>query len=514
MNRVLSRAQIRELDRIAIESFRIPGLLLMENAGRGAAERIFELLPGGDPLVVIVCGTGNNGGDGFVVARQLQAWGVQDVAVWIVGDPARVKGDARVNLDAWTALGGEVSAAWSEDELRRLEGVLEAADVVVDALFGTGLDRAVGEPFARVISAINASAGRCVALDLPSGLDADTGAALGTAVRADTTMTFGALKLGLVTPNGADHAGEVHVASLGIPERIVERSGWSAEIIRSSDVFEAIAPRSASAHKHSAGDVLVIAGRPGKIGASLLAARGALRAGAGLATIATWPDAVGTLQGLIPEVMTAPISPADVAGSLDELLRGRDAVAVGPGFGLDELARSAVERVVLGWDGVKVVDADGLTVFAGRASELSNAPGKLILTPHPGEMGRLLGRSGAEVERDRFGAVREAAERTGSVVVLKGARTLVAWPGGIVQVNEAGSRVLATAGSGDVLCGVIAALACTLPAERAAVAGVHLHALAGEAWERDHRCDRGMLASEIAEGLPSVMAADVVDRDV
>ena len=152
MNRVLSRAQIRELDRIAIESFRIPGLLLMENAGRGAAERIVELLPGGDPLVVIVCGTG----------------------------------DARVNLDAWTALGGEVSAAWSEDELRRLEGVLEAADVVVDALFGTGLDRAVGEPFSRVISAINASAGRCVALDLPSGLDADTGAALGTAVRADT----------------------------------------------------------------------------------------------------------------------------------------------------------------------------------------------------------------------------------------------------------------------------------------------------------------------------------------
>ena len=506
MNRVLSRAQIRELDRIAINELNVPGLLLMENAGRGAAEIVLGMMPGPDARVLIVCGAGNNGGDGFVVARQLDSWDVDAVDVWLIGEVDKVRGDARVNLDAWVGLGGTVNAVWNPEDLPFLETAIADADVVVDALFGTGLDREVKEPYARVIEAINDSSTVRVSLDLPSGLDADTGVPLGIAVRAHSTVTFGALKPGLLTPSGAEYAGTVHVAKLGVPDRLFERTGWDAEVIQAGEVLAGIAPRRVSAHKHAAGDVLIVAGAPGRTGAALLVARGALRTGAGLATVASWPAAVDALQAHVPEVMTAPIDPSAIGASLDGLLKGRSAVALGPGLGVDDQARAVIEHVVLGWNGVKVVDADAITAFAGRPEALSEAPGRLILTPHPGEMGRLLGISGAQVERDRFGAVREAVKRTGAVVVLKGARTLVAWPGSKVQVSAAGSPVLATAGSGDVLCGIIAGLACSLPAERAAIAGVQLHARAGEEWQRRNKSDRGMLAGEIADALPGLIS--------
>ncbi|MBI5535489.1 MAG: NAD(P)H-hydrate dehydratase [Deltaproteobacteria bacterium] len=505
MNRVLSREQIRAFDRVAIDDCKVPGLVLMENAGRGAAEVIWEHLPNPHARVIVVCGAGNNGGDGFVVARHLDAYGAL-VTVWFIGDPDRLKGDALANHDAWVGLGKRVLVAWSLEELDQLEAALAVADVIVDAIFGTGLDREVKEPFSRVIDCINETRALRFALDLPSGLDANTGAPLGVAVRAHHTITFGALKLGLLTPTGAEHCGSIHVAQLGVPGSLIDQTGHDGEVITTAAVAAWLKPRAPSTHKHGAGNVLVVAGAPGKIGASLLAAQGALRAGAGLATIASWPEAVDALQSRVLEIMTARLDADRIEASLEEALQGRGAVAVGPGFGTDERAVKAIEHVVLRWDGPKVVDADAITAFAGRAEALASAKGKLILTPHPGEMGRLLGISRAQVEADRFSAVREAVRLTGAIVVLKGAHSLVGVPGAPVAINTAGAPTLATAGSGDVLCGLIAAFACSLQPSEAAIAGVHVHGLCGEAWAREHRVDRGMIAGEIAQGVPDVLA--------
>jgi len=327
-------------------------------------------------------------------------------------------------------------------------------------------------------------------------------------VQADDTVTFGHLKVGLLTPAGARLSGHIHVVDLGVPDRlIVPMVGHIAEVIEKETIGASFTAREASVHKHQAGNVLVIAGSSGKLGAAFLAGSSAMRAGAGLVTLCTWPESKAALEARVVELMTAQIDPERIAGSLDEALVGKKAVAVGPGLGLDERARLAVDHVVLGWDGVKVVDADALTLFVGRAEAMAKARGHLILTPHPGELGRLLGRDGRAIEQDRFGAVREAVELTGATVVLKGARTIVASPDKRMFICMAGNPVLATAGSGDVLTGIIAAFACHLSPEQAACAGVLVHALAGDLWRSRTGSDRGMLASEIACLVPEVFAA-------
>jgi NAD(P)H-hydrate epimerase len=535
---VLTRAQMRAFDKFAIESCHVPGVVLMENAGRGAADVISAMIEEGrskraqvDPerrrafpvrhvpspgqpakypleaRVVVVCGTGNNGGDGFVVARHLDARGAE-VEVFLAGPSEKVTGDARINHDAFIDLGGRFQEISANDDLVALENALKRADFIVDALFGTGLDRPIEGLVARVIGAINAADRRCIALDVPSGLDADSGAPLGTCVEADETVTFGHLKIGVLTPEGARLAGNVHVVDLGVPDPIIlAQVGHVAEVLDRESLVGAIHKRGPSVYKHQAGDVLVIAGSAGKPGAALLTARAAIRAGAGLVTIATWPDAVTSIDSRMVEVMTSRLDPAAIDVSLDEALTRRSAVAIGPGFGLDDKARAAVDHVVLGWKGLKVVDADAITHFVGRADVLASAAGQCILTPHPGELGRLLGRSSKAIEQDRFGAVREAVARTRATVVLKGARTIIATPEGQLHICMAGNPALATAGSGDVLTGIIAAFACFLSPSAAACTGVLVHALAGDQWQARTGCDRGLLASEIAELVPGVLAA-------
>jgi NAD(P)H-hydrate epimerase len=541
---VLTRAQMRAFDKYAIDTFHVPGIVLMENAGRGAADVISAMIeatrpprprpalapfldeepfplrhvkgpgqPATYPLaarVVVVCGAGNNGGDGYVTARHLLGRGA-DVEVFLAGSSEKVTGETRVNLDAYIDLGGRFTELQHGAPLEPLEAAIARADFVVDALFGTGLDRPIKGYLAEVIAAVNArQTARCVALDIPSGLDADSGAPLGTAVQADDTVTFGHLKIGLLTPEGARLAGNIHVVDLGVPEApILALVGHVAEVLRRETIGSYLVPRETNEHKHQAGDVLIVAGSKGKVGSSLLTARAAMRAGAGLATICTWPDAVTSLEARVVEVMTATIDPTRIEASLDEATARRTTIAIGPGIGLDDKARAAVDHVVLGWDGLKVVDADALTLFAGRIELLATAKGQCILTPHPGELGRLLGKSSREIERDRFGAVREAAARSRAIVVLKGARTIIATsiPEPRMYISMAGNPSLATAGSGDVLTGVVAALACSLSPMRAACAGVLLHALAGDRWLARTGIDRGMLAGEIGEMVPAVMAA-------
>jgi NAD(P)H-hydrate epimerase len=531
---VLSRSQMRAFDRCAIENCHVPGVVLMENAGRGAADVLSAMIaadkrprptsrravfptrhvrapgqPAEYPLearVVVVCGTGNNGGDGFVVARHLLARGA-DVLVVLTGLAEMVTGDARINHDAFIDLGGTCVELPSDAPLDLLVTELAAADFVVDAIFGTGLDRPVQGRLMSVIDAINATKARTLALDIPSGLDADSGSPLGTAVRADDTVTFGHLKVGLLTPDGARLAGRVHVVDLGVPDaRILDLVGHSAEVLDPIDVGAHFIPREPNVHKHAAGNVLVVAGSPGKLGASKLTARAAMRAGAGLVTLATWPESARSIEAQAMEIMTARIEPADVEGSLERAVEGRHVVAIGPGLGLDDLARRAVDHVVLRWDGLKVVDADAITCLVGRAKELAHARGTVVLTPHPGELGRLLGKTGNEIEQDRFGAVTEAVRMTGAIVLLKGARTIIGTPDGRTYVAVAGNPSLATAGSGDVLTGIIAALGCSMRADRATCAGVLVHAMAADKWSMRTGSDRGLLAGEIAEMVPEIIA--------
>jgi NAD(P)H-hydrate epimerase len=505
MTPVLSRAQMRAFDTHATKVCHVPGLLLMENAGRGATDVLVRELLEGDAAgarVVVVCGTGNNGGDGLVVARHLMVRGAT-VEVYLVGEAKHLTPDALANLEAWRGLGGSVHELGVGADVALLDRGMADADVVVDALFGTGLGRAIEGHHAHVVRSMNAATAPRFAVDLPSGLDADTGRVLGVVVRARATATFAHHKLGLLTPSGADVAGSVYVVDIGVPGVLVAHVGGSAQLLSPEDVAQWLGPREPGTHKNTAGHVAILGGSPGHIGAPQLVARGAMRAGAGLATIVTWPEAATALEGHVLEVMTARIDATRTGESLDAALEHKHSVVVGPGLGLGDDARTAVEYVLASWRGPVVVDADALSMFAGRPSVFM-ASKKAILTPHPGELARLLGRTAAEIEADRYSAARELCAASGAVVVLKGAHTIIASPDSRLAVTPIACPALATAGSGDVLGGIIGALACQLPTFEAACAGVMLHAMAGERWARAHDpSDRGMLASEIADGIPN-----------
>lgn len=503
MKLVLSRETSRALDRNATERCGVPSLTLMENAGRGAADRILtEIAP--STRVVVVAGPGNNGGDGYVVARRLLLSKV-GVVVVTLASPERLRGDARTNHDAWRDAGGSVRVLSPED-LDQARPILASAEVIVDALFGTGLDRELDPAHQRLIAAINASPARKAALDLPSGLDANTGRAHGAVVRADLTLTFATHKLGLLTPTGAACAGRIELLDIGIPEQAASGIEPSALYLEPADVRPRVPPRPANAHKGASGRVLVLAGSPGKIGAALLVARGALRAGAGLVTLAGVREVTRALDRRVLEAMTAELDPEALEASLEPLLSRADVVAVGPGLGLGEIARRIVDRVVLSHPGPVVVDADALTLLSGRAAAVAGAPGPRVLTPHPGEMGRLLGRSTEDVESDRYGAIERASAETGATVLFKGPHTLVKTRDGTPRVLPAGTPSLATGGAGDVLTGIVAALAVQLAPEDAAWVGAFLHLRAAEIWTRKVGADRGLLAQEIADHVPNALA--------
>jgi hydroxyethylthiazole kinase-like uncharacterized protein yjeF len=507
---VLSQERMRQFDRYAIEHCQVPSLVLMENAGRGAAEVIATLLTrrrGGvrAARVCVLCGPGNNGGDGFVVARRLRVLGAR-VQVWLTVPAARLRGDALHNYRAWTGIGGQVEELADNLDSELLRSRLADCDLVVDGLFGTGLDREVSGRLRTLIELVNEADPPCVALDVPSGLHANRGVALGVAIRAEVTVTFAHYKLGLLCTEGAALAGQVHVADIGVPAELDRHVGRDADLLESTDVAALLHARSIATHKGAAGRVLAIAGSAGKTGAALLVGTAALRAGAGLVWIGGFPEAATALEQRVLELMTARIDPDRIEHSLDELLASMHVVVIGPGMGLDERARRVAEHVVLRHAGVKVVDADALTLLASRAAELPAAAGQLVLTPHPAELGRLLQCSAAQVEADRFAALARAVELTNAVVLLKGPRTLVGAPGHRPVVNAVDCPALATAGAGDVLSGMCGALACTLAPREAACCAAHLHTLAARHWAQQSGADRGLLAHEISDAVPSVLA--------
>ncbi len=489
---------MRQFDHYASEVGKLPSLLLMENAGRGAAAAITRHFPGRS--CVVVCGSGNNGGDGFVVARRLLTLGV-GVRVLCSTPHERLSPDAAVMQQAYQALGGRSDVLTPE---ALASAGASISTLIVDALLGTGLDRDVAGPFARVIDAMNRAPCPVLSLDVPSGIDADTGRALGVAVHADVTVTFAHPKLGLLTPRGLAHSGRLEVVDIGVPGRLVEHVGHSAVTVEASDLSPLVEPRGVMSHKGHSGRVAVVAGSAGTIGAARLVARAALRAGAGLVTMINFDEVVTRLEAQVSEAMTARLNPAAPAESLLALARESDALVIGPGLGVNERTRELVEAA-LELECIKIIDADALSVLEANPGVLAKSS-RTILTPHPGEAGRLLGTSASAIEDDRFGSLARLVDLTQSVVVLKGARSLVGAPGQLPRVNMTGSPVLATGGSGDVLAGMLGAFSVGRTPSAAAELAVGLHGLAGESWQHRTGADRGLLASEVADELPLVLA--------
>ena len=482
---IVSRAEAAAFDRAAIDAG-VPGIVLMENAGRGATDAIVARMGAHLERVVCVGGPGNNGGDAWVVARQLRTRGHERVRALLVGRRDALEGDAALAARAYEAVGGRIESVAPGP----LE--VEGATLFVDGLFGTGLTRPIEGGHAEVLRSMVGAP--VVALDLPSGVDADTGQVLGTAPQAALTVTFGALKRGLTQAPGRALAGEVVVADIGVPDA----ASHPTTCIRLVDVARWVPRRRAHAHKGSAGHVLVVGGSAGKTGAAILASWGALRGGAGLVTIAS--SAHAAVDGKVVEVMSRPLaSPAEVLTQVESL----HAAVLGPGLGLDDAALALVREVGFEASAPLVLDADALTLLAREGLDRVQGAGPRVLTPHPGEAARLLGTDSASVQADRYAAAAELASRSGQVVVLKGAGTIVAHPDGRMRVCLAGTPALGVAGTGDVLAGVIGALLGNgLTPFDAASAGTWLHARAGELAAVT---DRGLRAREVADALPAVL---------
>jgi ADP-dependent NAD(P)H-hydrate dehydratase / NAD(P)H-hydrate epimerase len=503
MKSVLSREQSRQFDGVAAERLGIPTLLLMENAGRGAADAILsEFAP---RSVVVVAGTGNNGGDGFVVARHLRLARVS-VLVFVVGDVGRMTGDAAVMAGAWVGMGGAREVIARPEELSRLVDALGRADLVVDALFGTGLSRPIEGLVASAITAINASSRPVVALDVPSGLDTDTARIWGCAVRATTTVAFSHSKPVHFTATGADYGGTLEVRSIGVVDEAPLHVGEVAVRPESADLRGWLGPRPLTLHKGRAGRVMVLGGSVGTSGAALLAARGALRGGAGLVTHVGTRESILGIESRSVEAMTAVLDERRIVESLDEQLARADAIVFGPGLGFSRTARLIAHTVLSGCHAPLVVDADGITLLAEDPKVLASSGPPRVLLPHPGEMARLLDTTIEEVLLSPLGAVAAAVQRTFATVVLKGPYTVVGAPGRTPAIVGRPCPALSVGGSGDVLAGLVGALLVEHGPFEAAMLGVALHNEAGQLWQQRTGAARGLLAHEIADGLPEAFA--------
>jgi NAD(P)H-hydrate epimerase len=508
MEPVFTAEEMRRLDRRAVAELGIPSATLMENAGRGAA-RVVRAYLGRlgrrrAPRVVIVCGKGGNAGDGFVVARHLRRAGA-GVEVWLTTPPEEITGDAGAMLARARRVG--IRPRRLEDPAA-LAATIAGADLVVDALLGTGARGAPEGAVARAIEAVNAGGRPVVSLDIPSGLPADGGPPAGPAVRAAVTATFAGLKRGLVTGVGVDYAGEVVVVPIGIPPAEVARDVTTFRL-EAADIRRHLPRRPRHAHKGVYGRLLIVAGSLGKTGAAVLAARAALRSGAGLVTVATAASQQPVVAGLVVEAMTEALpetaahSPALKArDSIAALAAARDAVAIGPGLGLDEETQALVRELAATLPRPLVLDADALTALAGQAERLRGTPAPRCLTPHPAEMARLLGGSVADVERDRIETARRLARDAGVWVVLKGAGSVIADPSGEAWVNPTGNPGMASGGTGDVLTGMVGAfLARGLAPAAALQTAAYVHGRAGDlAAERVG--EEALIAGDLIAALP------------
>jgi len=508
--RVLDANAMREVDRIAVEKIGIPSVVLMENAAIGLVDAIGERYPEA-MSAAIFCGPGNNGGDGLALARHLSIRGYQIEINLVTGD-GDMRGDALVQLDICRNSGLAIQEFGPEDSIQQSMESASRMDLVVDALFGTGLTRPLAGHFAEAVQAMNVLSVPCVAVDLPSGLNASSAEYMGPHVQSEITVTFAAPKIAHILLPAAEAAGEVVVADLGIPVDLIENASGHLHLLTKEDLTGLVAPRPVASHKGDYGHALIVAGSMGKAGAAILAARGAVRSGAGLVTVATPESIAQTVDLGSVESMTIPLT-SNSSGGLGEsnaatildLAMDKQVLAVGPGLGTEletvEIVRSIVEQSKI----PVVLDADGLNCFVGATDLLASGGAPRVLTPHPGELARLLGVTVQEIQVDRMSRVQEGARCTRSVMVLKGNQTLIADPEGSVFVNTTGNPGMATGGAGDVLTGIIAGLICQgHDASTAACLGVFVHGVAGDI-SRAALGEASLTAADLLADLPEAI---------
>jgi ADP-dependent NAD(P)H-hydrate dehydratase / NAD(P)H-hydrate epimerase len=504
--KIVTASEMREIDRVTSERFGVPSLTLMENAGAAVATFVATQYPSAK-RVGVVCGKGNNGGDGFVVARKLHE-AAKDVRVLFLAEPSDLRGDA---AEMFTRLPLAPVTASAKEQLKPepARAVFDA-DVLVDAILGTGFRPPVSGLYAEAIAALNMSSVPVVAVDIPSGADADVmGEQVGAVARADAVVTFTAPRpahiFGMLT------TGPTVISPIGSPDEAIV-SSLQLNLITACEIAPLIGPRPPASNKGNFGHVLVLGGSTGKAGAAAMAGMAVLRAGAGLSTVATAKSVLATVGGFHPELMTEPLEETESGsisqvsldqGRLDSLVKGKTVLAVGPGISRHSDTAAFVRGVVKKYNWPIVLDADGLNAFADRAAELKNKAGSLVITPHPGEMARLAGSTIAAVQRDRLNVARIFAREHELIVVLKGHRTLIAQPDGTVWVNTTGNPGMATGGTGDILTGMVSGLIAQHPDRivEAVIAAVYLHGLAGDV-ARESVGEYSMVATDLLKALP------------
>jgi ADP-dependent NAD(P)H-hydrate dehydratase / NAD(P)H-hydrate epimerase len=504
--KILTAKQIREIDRLSSEQFGIPGILLMENAGMRVVEALEERFENLEDLTIgILCGKGNNGGDGFVVARQLIQKGTYPY-IFLLGRGEDVTGDAKTNFEILKAIGypptviGDAEE-WSEEKVALLD-----ADIIIDAMLGTGLTKPVSGLYAEVIDSLREDFPKAeiISIDLPSGLPADGAHPIGPAVEADATVTFTALKPCLVLSPNQEYAGDVILADIGNPAELLDSSDLMMDLIVPEKFEAAVRARSADTNKGDYGKILVIGGSIGKSGAAAMTGQAALRSGAGLVTVATPESVVSIVATSMPELMTA-VLPENDEG-LVALLNDKTVLAIGPGLGSEPSTQKMVRSVVQAARIPTIVDADGLNAFAGQSGSLRGEDGRpVIITPHPGEMARLTGESIEFITSNRVDSARDFSVTHNVFVVLKGFRTVVAVPDGSVYINITGNPGMATGGTGDILTGIIAGIVAQEHfgslVERLCLA-VYLHGLSGDL-AADELGEESLVATDILRFLHS-----------
>lgn len=510
--KLATAAQMREIDKLAIEQYQLPGVVLMENAGSAVAREVERLLTGlKDKKICVFAGLGNNGGDGFVAARYLVNSGAK-VKVFLIGEKAKIKGDAQIHADVISRMGIDVMEITGERDWDKVRIAVTFSDCLIDALVGTGFHGEMSESLALIIDVINRSGKKVVAVDIPSGVNADNGQIQGSAIKAHVTVTFGLPKPGLLLYPGASQAGEIMLDGIGLPLPLLTTAPVQQMTITAGYVRQLLPKRRADSHKGMNGHVGVLAGSHGFTGAAVLCATGALRAGSGLVTLAVANSLRGVMEAKTTEIMTRTLP--ELAGGaiglksapyVEELANHWDVIAMGPGMGRHTETQAAIREIVSNAEKPLVIDADGIVALAGHMDIIHQADAMAILTPHPGELGQLTGLSALQVNQDRIGIARRTASQWGSIIVLKGAPTVVAFPDGDVYVNTSGNAGMATGGTGDVLTGVIAALiAQGLSSHDAAVAGVYLHGLAGDIAAQSGAV--GLIAGDLLQALPAAIA--------
>lgn len=514
MTPILTSTQMRHADRRAIDELRIPGMVLMENASRGACDLLARLLGTLEgKRIAVICGKGNNGGDGLALTRHALIAGAE-VSCVLLGNASDLSDDARAQYDIVASFAPERLLMW-EDFGKDEEGW----DAVVDAMLGTGSSGELRAPFSDALDWCNRAGGVKLAIDVPTGLDADTGGTAGRAFLADATATMAALKPGLLLGEGAALSGDLYVIGIGAPEELYHDSGL--ELLDAERAAVGIPAIDGGRNKYDRGKVLVAAGSRGMTGAAIMAAEAALHAGAGLTVLALPELAASTMpESLALEVMTLalPSTPegAFAADAFESIIAGSDAyaaIAAGPGLSRSADAAQAVRALVAGSTSPIILDADGLNAFAGNAEALAGRRAALVITPHHGEMARLLGLDREEIGRDPIAHARDAARRCNCIAVLKGAPTVVALPDGRAWINAAGNPGMATGGTGDVLTGTIAALvAQSANIEDATLAAVFLHSRAGDI-AAERRGLHALVATDIIAHLADAFRSLAPDND-